>query len=586
VTTYVIKIFFVAFLLSQFAGCVSDKTDHRDSLSFYQETLVTVGPQERLSDEGLGSLNPVKKPLLPYLEETKDSAGTTIIRLSLEDAILRALAYNPEITAVSVDPSIAREDITRAASQFDFISFGQARYEREDNPTDSIFQVGQSRSSLWQAGVKQKGITGAEWSVDYSLSRTTDDLVTRTMPLRYEPVFTFQIKQPLLRDAWPDLNTAGINIARLNYERALAAFHQKAEDVTAEVIALYWTLLEAQKDVEIQQSLLDTTAETMRKVGNRVSVDSTYVQIKQAETYLMSRKAVLLDAQERAEDVQDSLVRLIPDHQLSLLNKLEINPVTSPNINGIEFDQSDIIERALKNNPAIRQARQELDIADINIRIAKREKMPRIDLVASSKVHALSNDRGEALDRLEDADFWGYMIGVSLEYPFGNRDRDALYHQRKLERSKAVSNLQNISDRTAEQCRQAIRAARTKHEAMEVQRKNTDAARLHLESVETIETVREQLTPEFLLVKLQAQELFADAQRQEIRAIVDYNIALARLAQTTGSVLNMNYAENALPKISTFTTPRLVISIPEKQGLDLPINYPAVLIISDPEKSE
>ena len=64
------------------------------------------------------------------------------------------------------------------------------------------------------------------------------------------------------------------------------------------------------------------------------------------------------------------------------------------------------------------------------------------------------------------------------------------------------------------------------------------------------ENIREQLTPEFLLVKLQAQEVLANAQMSEVRAIVEFNIALAELAQTLGTVLELHEVETSLLNIS------------------------------------
>ena len=90
----------------------------------------------------------------------------------------------------------------------------------------------------------------------------------------------------------------------------------------------------------------------------------------------------------------------------------------------------------------------------------------------------------------------------------------------------------------------------TNHAEIQVQKEAVEAARIHLQALEDSELIRERLTPEFLLVKLQAQEFLARSQRAEIKAIVDYNIALARLAQTTGTVLEMRYVQTALPTAS------------------------------------
>ena len=84
----------------------------------------------------------------------------------------------------------------------------------------------------------------------------------------------------------------------------------------------------------------------------------------------------------------------------------------------------------------------------------------------------------------------------------------------------------------------------------EVQKDAVEAARIHLQALEDSEAVRERLTPEFLLVKLQAQEMLVNTQRSEIRAIVDFNISLIELAQTLGAVMELHQVSASLPNIS------------------------------------
>ena len=546
-----LKILFALVLLFQISGCVSDQIADQGIITSYQKTVVEKGPQRRISRTGLESLRPTPEPNIPALEVTRDkTSGKNLINLTIEDAVVRTLASSPEISVVSFDPSIAREDITKAVSAFDITTFGRLNYEKGDNPTDSFFQGGQSTSRLWETGIKQKGITGAEWSLAYALTRNWDDLTTRRLSTRYEPMLSFQIKQPLLRDAWQELNLAGINISKLNYSIVMSAFRQKTEEVSTEVISLYWALLQARRDLEIQRQLLDKTRETLRKVEDRKDIDATTVQIKQAEASVKTRQGILFQVEKRVVDVQDALVRLLSDHQLNLLNDFEIVPATTPNMEATEFEQSEVLKLALINNPLIQQARIGVEVAQINVDVAERQKMPRLDLVASMRMQGLSSTQGEAQDRLNEADYISYAVGITFEFPLGNRQRESEFRRRKLERSKAISLLQNVSDKIATQAKERVRLAETAYRELQVQKDAAEAARIHLQALEDTETIREKLTPEFLMVKLQAQESLASAQRAEIKSVVDYNIALTRVAQTTGTVLDMRYVKTALPTVS------------------------------------
>ncbi|MHC4544599.1 MAG: TolC family protein [Planctomycetota bacterium] len=546
-----LKILLAFVLLLQISGCVSEEVDEIDIITFYQKEVVDKGPQHRDSNEGLDSLRPTSEPNMFVLEVTKDkTTDRNIIELSLDDAVKRALISSPEISVVSYDPSIAKENIIKAVSDFDVALFGRVNYEKQDDPTDSLFLGGQATSRVLETGLKQKGITGAEWSLAYALTRNWDDLTTRTLSTRYEPMLSFQIKQPLLRDAWQELNLAGINISKLNYRIALATFRQKTEEVSADVISLYWMLLQARRDLEIQQWLLNKTLETLRKVEDRRDIDATTVQIKQAESAQKSREAILFQVEKRVVDIQDALVRLLSDHQFNLLNDFEIVPTSVPNMTERKIEQSETLELAMANNSVIQQARLGVEVAQINVDVAKKQKMPRLDLVASTRMQGLSRTQGDAQDIFNNADYVSYALGITAEIPLGNRQREAEFRKRRFEHRKAISMLQNISDQLAAQVKERIRLVETSYEEIPVQKDAVKAAEIHLQALEDTEVIRDKLTPEFLLVKLQAQESLANSQRAEIKAITNYNTSQVRLAQATGTVLDMRYVRQALPKES------------------------------------
>lgn len=545
------KIFLFIVLSGHLSGCAYDYVSQEDSILSYQKAMVEKGPQLRLGEAGLESQMPAEEPGLRPLQVIEDQiTGKRLVNLALEDAVVRALANSPEIRVVSFDPSIARKDITKAVSVFDVNFFSKLETEKQDNPTDSLFQGGQAESRLLETGLKQKIVTGTEWQLTYALSRSWDDLITRSINTRFEPVLFFQIKQPLLRDAWPGVNLAGVNISRLNYRASLAGFRQKTEDTLTDVVSLYWTLLQSRHDYEIQQWLLEKTMETLKKLEDRRNIDATALQIKQAEASLKGRQAILLQAKKRLVDVQDELVRLLSDHQINLLSDIEILTITSPKETPALLVEQEIIESALAQNPRIAQARLAVEVAEINMKFAKRQKAPRLDLVASTRVQGLASTSGAAHEMFYDTGYTSYTVGVVFEYPLWNRDLRSEYQQRRLEHSKAVSALQNVSDQVTTEVKERIRLAGRAYEEIQVQKDAAMASEIYLQAIEDLEVIREKLTPEFLLVKLQAQESLADARRAEVKTIVEYNIALTRLAQTTSSLLNLRYVQGPLKSIT------------------------------------
>ena len=541
-------------------GCVSDKIENQNSLtSSYQQSLVNNTSQQREDplgqnpDQPLGLIKkvPSDENAIPKVQFSTDpNTGQKIADLTIEQVIARALANSPEIKVVSFDPSIAKQDITKAASEFDFTTFSSINYDSEDNPPNSIYQAGQSDDRALESGIRKKTTTGSEWSLSYALTRNWDDLAGRPLPTRYEPILGFQLKQPLLRDAWKGVTLAGVDIAKLNYEIALLDFRKKAEDITTQVISTYWQLMQVRQNLKIHQELLDRTLDTFKKVEGRREIDATDVQIKQTEAYVKIREAALLQINKQIIDAQDVLIRLMGDAQFDIFDEFYIVPSSEPSMAIEEYDVSKLLEIALQKNPVIQQAKINIEIADINIRVAENQDMPSLDLVTSARTQGLAKGLKNAHDNLSTGDYVSYGIGMSLEYPLGNRQRDAELLQRKIKRRQAVAGLQNVADQLAELTKEKVRKVETNYSEIQIQKEAMDAAQIHLKVLGDSEVVLDRLTPEFLLVKLQAQESLANAQMSHVRAITEFNIALVELAQAMGTVLELNQVEESLPGAS------------------------------------
>jgi outer membrane protein len=543
-------------------GCVSDKVTDGTTLAAYQEKLAREGPQQRESMEGeepseaLGLLKPVEpnEGLVPKLQIGVDpNTGQKEVFLTLDQAILRTLANSPDIRVVSFDPEIARQDVRKAAGAFDPVAFGRVYYEDQNAPQNSIFEPGRATNRLFESGLRQQLVQGTEWSASYTVSRNWDDLYGRVLPTRYEPMLIFQLKQPLFRDADPQVNLAGVSIAKLGHQVALIGFHDKAESVSAELIAAYWRLVQAWRNLEIQRDLVRETLETLHKVESRREIDATDVQLMQARAYARIREADLVEVEKQVVDAQDAVARLLADPQINTTSDLTIVPATTFGVPleppGLTTLLDTALTTAMLCNPAVQEAKVRVQIAEINVQVAENQKMPRLDLVGSIRSQGLAAGLSDAQEQFEEGKYMTYSVGLTFEYPLGNRERDAEYMRRRLERRKAVSVLHSAADQVATQVRERVRKVRTTLEETTLQKEAARAAEVQLNALTESEPIREKLTPEFLLVKLQAQETYAQTRRAEANALAEFNISQVELARVTGTVLRMHRIENALTTV-------------------------------------
>jgi outer membrane protein TolC len=533
-------------------GCVSPGPVGQGTLNQYARTITGRGVQPRSSESGINTLLPLPNRKLPPLKIQKDpQTGKTLIDLSLEEALMRTLSNNLDIKIVSYDAAAARQKLIQEASEFDYTAFGSYAHQQQDNLVDTSMRGGKVRQDNYEAGIKQRFVTGAEWTLRHAWSRTHDDLLGRNFNPFYEPTVAFEMTQPLLRDAGVRLNLSNLRVARLSENISIAAFRQKVEEIVRDVTATYWALVQARREVKIQEHLLDITQETLNKVKARKDIDATSVQIKQAEAALESRRAALITTRKFVRDAQNHLARLLSDNQINLLEDYDLLPLTEPKTEDIKIDPSEQLLLALRNNPQLEQAKLSVDISDEGVYVARRQMLPRLDLKASAGLQGLGDNVDTAGDTLTSGDHPNYGAGISFEYPLGNRKRVAQFRISNYERLKAVTTMQTLADQIAEQIKERLNQLDTTNQEVRAQHAAVEASRLQLQALEDAEKAGAKLTPEALLVKLQAQESLAAAERAEVQAIVDYNTAIVDLAVATGTVLEMPRVKSSLENASS-----------------------------------
>jgi outer membrane protein TolC len=345
-----------------------------------------------------------------------------------------------------------------------------------------------------------------------------------------------------------------VNVAQLQHLIALEAFRERAQAVSAEVIIAYWRLAQALRYADIQREAVAQARETLQKVESRREIDATDVQRMQVRASAKLREANLLEFEKQVSDAQDILARLLADPQINTTSELKIVPVTAPEVTGkppaLALAPEQALAAAMAKNPIVRQARIGVEIADLNVQFAENQRMPRLDLVASTRAQGLDRNSPDAHEQLAGGDYLSYEVGVVLEIPLGNRRREAELTRRRLERRKAVSILQNAADQIAVRVKEKARKARTRLEEIKVQQQASEAAAAQLQALEESTPVRERLTPEFLLVELQAQDTQAEARRAAVDSLIEFNVALVELAHTTGTVFELQRVEQALTTVT------------------------------------
>ena len=488
-----------------------------------------------------------------------------LIMLSLDEAILRALANSLDIRVVSYDPAVAREEMTKAAAAFDTTLFGSIERAHNENRQVNTFSGSMSEQRTWALGARKHSVTGADCSLTWAMTRSWDNSTTafQLQNTYYEPTLVLQVTQPLLRNAWPGFNLAQLRIAAVNAKISDQQFRDTVEEIITQVISLYWTLAQARQSMVIQQKLLDQTYETYAITLSRYQRDASGATITQIQASVKIREAALILARKNILDIQQALARLLNDPQVNALTDYEVVPTTPMVTEWVELSPADQMVAALAHNPQLEQARLGIAAAEINVKVAKNQALPKLDLTASAGIQEIGRHADGALRDMVDLDYTSFSAGLALEYPIGNRERMASLRQSKYQRTQAIVSMQNTADQIAVTILERLRQIQSSHEQIVAQRAAVKASQAQLRALKAMEN-RSGLTPEFLQLKLSVQQTLANSEQAELQAMVDYNNAMADLARATGTTLELHRVRIAMPKaINDAWTPAKATAEPE-----------------------
>ncbi|MDY7010153.1 MAG: TolC family protein [Planctomycetota bacterium] len=537
-------------LLLQCAGCVAPGQIDENLVTRYQRSVLARSPQKRLGKEGLDLLRPAAAEAGTFKTVKDKLTDRDGVQLSLDEAVRLAISNSLDIRVVSFAPAISREQMIQAAAAFDWVVFAGASHTRTDHHVETAFPHYRARSIPVEVGVRKSTVTGGTAELSWSLTRTSDNLVTTVLNPNYESLLSLQLTQPLLRGAWPDYNLAALKIAQLSEKASASQFRQTVEQVVAETQAAYWALVQARRELQIQDVLLEKTIQTRDRVEARLRMDATKVELKQAEAAVETRRATLYRARQAIFDIQDRLARLLATERMNPLRRCAIVPTTSPVTSKVNIDPTDQLINALRHSPAMEQARLAIAAADVQVGVAKNETLPVLDLAASVGAQGMNRVGGKAGGESLTFDYLDHSVGLLFEYPIGNRAAGAMLRQRKFEHLRSVTEMQNTADAVAVNVRNALRQIETAFQEMKARKAAVAASQAQLTALEDTERIRGRLTPEFLQLKLSSQEVLAAAERAEIQTIVDFNTALARLAQITGTTLQQKNIKLAVENSS------------------------------------
>lgn len=481
--------------------------------------------------------------VLPLGLAAQTLTTTNARSLSLEQCIAMALEKNLDIELAKVEVRGQRTDLLIAAGYYDpvFETVANYAYSVEAGRLDRLTGL---RTIPGEQSIHElsSGVTGAlPWGMRYDIGAdlnyfSREENIGGTNVIRpgeYNLDTGIRITQPLLRNFWTDEGRTLIKLVRSELKMAEFALRTQVDTVVRDVMVAYYELIFARENVVVQEKgleLADRQAAENRKrveVGTMAPLDE-----KEAEAQAATARAALIEALQLLGTQERVLINLITDNYEEWQG-MRLVPAESLVAVPQSYNLPASWVSALTHRPDLNRLKADLEREGFELRLRYNQLFPQLDLVGSYGRAGVDRRLSPALDQIRDEHLPRYSVGIVLSVPLGNRGARGAYGVAKLERDRAALRVKQLHQNILVEVENAIGVAQGEFQSVAATREAAAAAEAAYDA--EVRKLENGKSTTFLV--LTAQKRLTDARSAHIRALADYNNALAELYFSEGTIL-------------------------------------------------
>ncbi len=412
-------------------------------------------------------------PGVPLPVQTSDARGPRV-SLTLEDAVKRALENNLDIAVQRIGQQVFDVNMASIRSVYSPTVSSLISNQSAKNASTSTISGGQTGATItnstfvFNGGVIQDvPWGGGSFSAALDNRRTETSNLTATINPSYNPSWSAQYIQPLLRDFRIDATRQQLLVTRINQDISDIQLQQTTMNTIASVRNAYWDYVFAVQSVDVARQSLELADELLRNNQTKVEIGTMApIDVVQAQSQSAGARQVLVTAEGSRRTAEIALKRLIVSGTSDPLWTSTIEPVDRPDFRPEPIDVEAATQRALATRTDVLQARKNLQANDVTLRLLDNQKLPQVDLQTRYATSGVGGTRlitqGDGVDR-------GTIVGVD---PGGYLDAlNTLFRNRLPTWSMALNISYNLGTSTADA---SIARARIQQNQIEVQLRQLD----------------------------------------------------------------------------------------------------------------
>jgi len=306
-------------------------------------------------------------------------------RLSLREAILLALRYNPNIQNAELDRIIQRYELRLAHNEFELqyalagaASVEKSRYSGVGNTTNKSFIASP------EVNLKTKQGTQIGLNIDNNVANYNS----------YSPVLNFSINQPLLRGFGKAANEAGLLDAIDNEWLNKLNLQQSVIDQITQVITAYRALILSGNNLQNQKLQLQEARKTYEINEKKIAAGQLEPTGNIQQSYQIESLSLMVEQAENdfkiaAQDLLQT-IGLDPKMRLSVPSNVVVKKIIVP-------DLKESIEWALQHNTQYLAQKMVLRADERAYKVAKNQQLWQLDVganVQSGRINEVDGQRG------------------------------------------------------------------------------------------------------------------------------------------------------------------------------------------------
>lgn len=478
--------------------------------------------------------------------------------LSLEDCVLKAMKNNLGVAVEVLNPELAAISVSKAREKF-MPSF-TIGYGTENTNSASYSWIDAKEQLTTQyndysAQITQFIPTGG--SLFVSLKSYTNDTNRKFQTINplHKSTLTFNFTQPLLKNFGLKVSRKEIIVAQNNRDISENQLKTVLLDTIYNVEEAYWNLVYSIENLKVKRQSLELAKDLLAKNKREAEVGTIApIEILSAQSEVATREADILQAEAMVKNSEDLLRTIINLAVEGEKVDAEIIPTDTPAYEKREVSLEEALLTAIENRPDLQACRIDIENKEISMSYARNQLLPDLSVNASYWSPGISGTQilyqddnplseivigeipGKPSDALRDAlkfKYKNWSVGITLTIPLNTFLSRAEYAQARANLEQAMLNLQNQEQQISLEIKNEVRAVQTDYKRVQAYKVARELAEKKLEAEE--KKLKVGLTTNYIV--LQYQRDLADARSAELRAIIDYNLSLARLDKALGTTL-------------------------------------------------